>query len=415
MQGEIDKINANYLSSKQTIYDKDRKYNTLLAEKNRLDGDLPFIISALASAKTTKSIHCPPTPVIDEFGNQKKDDKNKLIYKYICDAEGIKANRDIGELEKNIKKNRIDFDSVGKAIVNQSALLDKQISNIYTQSQITISGISMQINNRQTNYPIDKAKAIQNANDNDDLLAMLDALGEMKTFGNSVWWASLLITILFILLETSPILVKLLSKRGPYDEILERVEYEIFLNQQKIISDKNDEINNILVEIKEVNKLKGEVRLKTEKIKLSSEMKANESLLDYIASKQADIAKIAVDNWYVEESKKMNSNQTQQNSKNTQQQKPPPFIARFEDVNWKVNNSKDEIFYLFKNGQPTINELEYDINGKKETGTWQYLTGNNVVEIVLPDFTETYFVEELTTDSVKLKTKSKEFIELIKV
>src|SRR6185503_15609291 len=138
-----------------------------------------------------------------------------------------------------------------------------------------------------------------------DVLSRLRALGELKSFGNSVWWASLIITILFILLECAPITVKLLSKRGPYDEILDRVEYEIYLAQQKIISDKNDEINNLLSEIKAVNKLKGEVRIKTETSKLDAELKANESLLNEIAKKQAALATIAIEKWYNDELSKL--------------------------------------------------------------------------------------------------------------
>ena len=90
-----------------------------------------------------------------------------------------------------------------------------------------------------------------------------------------MWWTSILITLLFITIETAPIIVKLLSKKGPYDELLERIEYEHFLEQQKIISDKNEEINNLLVEIQSINKLKGEVRMKTEKSKLDAELQAN--------------------------------------------------------------------------------------------------------------------------------------------
>ena len=57
-----------------------------------------------------------------------------------------------------------------------------------------------------------------------------------------MWWTSILIMLLFVTIETAPIIVKLLSKKGPYDELLERIEYEHFLEQQKIISDKNEEI-----------------------------------------------------------------------------------------------------------------------------------------------------------------------------
>jgi len=224
------------------------------------------------------------------------------------------------------------------------------------------------------------------------------------------------ITFLFILLETLPVLSKLMSKRGPYDEILDRVEYEHYLQQQKIISDKNDEINNILVEIRELNKLKGEVRMKTEKAKLEAELKANESLLNDIAIKQADLAKTAVDKWYEDEMNRLKNNQSQQYTTTKQQPIPTPqHEVTLEGIQWKAMNIKDEIFYHFKNGQPLNNELEYEENGTKLFGTWQYLIPNKEIKIELPNFSETYILEDLTANGVKLKTHSNYVIELTKI
>jgi hypothetical protein len=109
------------------------------------------------------------------------------------------------------------------------------------------------------------------------------------------------ITALFILIETLPVISKLMSKRGPYDEILDRIEHEIFLQQQKIISDKNDELNNLILETQQINKLNGESRIKTEKSKLAADEKANESILEDIVKKQSDLAKIILDKWYEDE------------------------------------------------------------------------------------------------------------------
>lgn len=134
-----------------------------------------------------------------------------------------------------------------------------------------------------------------------DLPAKIDALSKLSAANQQVKYASWLITLLFILLECSPVIVKLLSNKGPYDVVLERMEYEVDLAQKKIISDLNDEVNNRLKEIQELNKLSGEVRLRSERSKLDAELRANEALLQQIASRQADLAKIAVDKWYKEE------------------------------------------------------------------------------------------------------------------
>jgi hypothetical protein len=205
--------------------------------------------------------------------------------------------------------------------------------------------------------------------------------------------------------------VKLLSKRGPYDELLERIEYEHYLEQQKIISDRNDEINNLLVEIQAINKLKGEVRMKTEKSKLDAELQANTSLLDDIAKRQADLAKLAIDKWYNDELSNFKSNPNNQYAQTKQQVKTPTL----EDKLWKADNLQGEIFYLFKIGQPTNNELVYMEGGKTEKGSWEYITANKEIKVNILNNTETYTIEDLTETSAKLKTLTNDYLELTKV
>jgi hypothetical protein len=217
--------------------------------------------------------------------------------------------------------------------------------------------------------------------------------------------------LLFVTIETAPIIVKLLSKRGPYDELLERIEYEHYLEQQKIISDRNDEINNLLVEIQAMNKLKGEVRMKTEKSKLDAELQANTALLDDIAKRQADLAKLAIDKWYNDELSNFKSNPNNQYAQTKQQVKTPSL----EDKLWKADNLQGEIFYLFKNGQPTNNELVYMEGGKTEKGSWEYITANKEIKVNILNNTETYTIEDLTETSAKLKTLTNDYLELTKV
>ena len=214
-------------------------------------------------------------------------------------------------------------------------------------------------------------------------------------------------------IETAPIVVKLLTKRGPYDELLDRVEYEHYLEQQKIISDKNDEINNMLLEIKELNKLKGEVRLKTEKAKLEAELKANAELLDDIAKKQAAIAKVATNKWYEEELERLKSNSGNQNVNSKKQTTgSTPNIFKIEGKMWKVANSPDEIYYFFKNGSSKDNVLEYKENGIPHLGTWAYLIPNKEIKINLLDQTEVYGLEYGGNNSIKLKVSQDDYIEL---
>jgi len=311
----------------------------------------------------------------------------------------------VEDLDAEIQKARNDYKATMAQRINE-----KQAEMVQTkQTKAQADSVAK--------IQFDESVKIKDRSYTNNFITQVEALGNLNsnTF-STLWWTSILIMLLFVTIETAPIIVKLLSKRGPYDELLERIEYEYYLEQQKIISDKNDEINNILQEIKEMNKLKGEVRMKTERAKLDAELKANETLLNDIAGKQAELAKIAIEKWYDDELIRLKGSNNQQYAKTKPQQNPTPQpIPTFEDVLWKATNLADEVFYLFKNGQPTNNELEYKGNGATQIGSWQYLTPNKEIKIDLNNFSETYILENLTANSVNLKTNSNDIIELIKV
>lgn len=69
---------------------------------------------------------------------------------------------------------------------------------------------------------IDEARlSIQQAN---GLLSRLTALQELSGSNPALKWTYYIILVLFILVEISPLLVKLLSPRGPYDDLLDHLE-----------------------------------------------------------------------------------------------------------------------------------------------------------------------------------------------
>jgi hypothetical protein len=53
----------------------------------------------------------------------------------------------------------------------------------------------------------------------------MEALNRITTKSTAIWWASFFITLLFIAIETAPVVVKLLSSRGPYDDLLDVEEH----------------------------------------------------------------------------------------------------------------------------------------------------------------------------------------------
>ncbi|MFN3556888.1 MAG: DUF4407 domain-containing protein [Bacteroidales bacterium] len=59
----------------------------------------------------------------------------------------------------------------------------------------------------------------------DGFAARIDALGALTRQSRAIYLANLFIILLFIAVETAPILVKLISPRGPYDDLLEKHEH----------------------------------------------------------------------------------------------------------------------------------------------------------------------------------------------
>jgi hypothetical protein len=58
----------------------------------------------------------------------------------------------------------------------------------------------------------------------DGFAARIDALSRLSDRSLAIFWASIFITLLFVAVETAPILVKLISYRSPYDYILHQQE-----------------------------------------------------------------------------------------------------------------------------------------------------------------------------------------------
>lgn len=55
--------------------------------------------------------------------------------------------------------------------------------------------------------------------------ARLDALSRMGQKSVTIWWVNVFILLLFVVIETAPVIVKLIAPLGPYDHVLKLEEY----------------------------------------------------------------------------------------------------------------------------------------------------------------------------------------------
>jgi hypothetical protein len=155
------------------------------------------------------------------------------------------------------------------------------------------------------------------------LVTQIEALGRLTSKDGTMRLVSLFIMLIFIAIETAPILAKLIAKRGDYDELLDMEKHKIWIRQQYTKSKINAEINRGLEELKAIDEKARKVvearenafvEMSSQKIKLQlqKELENNEALLTMISEAQKEIAALVVQQWKDQELQKL-KNQSQSN------------------------------------------------------------------------------------------------------
>lgn len=213
-------------------------------------------------------------------------------------AAAINALKENKNLRQSITDNNIKINDIETEKTERKKTLKTQVETTEAQYSKQINGVQQQIddhNTKRSGFIADCTSRSKNAK---DLPAQLQALSKLTKENESIAWASLLITLLFVILETAPVVVKLLSSKGTYEEILETKEYAISMEQKIKISNLNDEINTVL-----------KISTEKNKNKLDAELKGNSELLNEIALAQAGIAKVAIAKWKDDEIAKLQNGQ----------------------------------------------------------------------------------------------------------
>ena len=81
--------------------------------------------------------------------------------------------------------------------------------------------------------------------------------------------ASVFILLLFVMIETAPILTKLLSSKGPYDNLLLQSEYEYETNFLKAVGFQDLERGRH----KNINKISAEIELEAKESEIKNDLK----------------------------------------------------------------------------------------------------------------------------------------------
>ena len=171
--------------------------------------------------------------------------------------------------------------------------LEAELESLRLNNQGSIADNNKRIGEKKAELDIALKKAREEIEAGGGLLASLKTLGELNQ-NPTVAAASTFLFLLFVLLETTPVIAKLLSERGMYDEIYERMEHEVYMRERDQITQSNDDSD---IEIALSRKAK-EDRLKAEAHLSESTMSSIGSLAPTELKKaKAEIARHFVSRW----------------------------------------------------------------------------------------------------------------------
>lgn len=141
----------------------------------------------------------------------KQQHRNQLRSQATAEADGTGG---------TMKRNAGPIYKIKKAEADK---VEEELAALESNNQTLITGIREQIAGLQEDKSLKLVK-IEHP-DYTGFAARLEALGRLTNKNASLWLANMFIILLFIAIETAPVLVKLISSKGPYDYMLETEEY----------------------------------------------------------------------------------------------------------------------------------------------------------------------------------------------
>ena len=153
---------------------------------------------------------------------EEKSKVDRLLQSAIVEADGTggSGNRNMGPIYR-MKKAEADAAQLSYNKLNDS------LQTLMAAELAVVEDLKSQSKNTLSNL---EETALTG------LASRLNALGRMSDKNSTIYWASIFIMLLFIAIECSPILVKLITKKGPYDYMLANLESKYKTRSEKDIA-----------------------------------------------------------------------------------------------------------------------------------------------------------------------------------
>lgn len=241
---------------------------------------------------------------IDE-GNKPLSDRRNLLEQQQAEIQDrlAKANEELkNEGEGSALSGKAGHGPIYKDKEQNMKAIEKELAMWNSSHKQELEDLREQIKTNRNKGNAD----ISDGNHENGFCVRYEAFSNVKKENFTLRVVSLVIMLLFIIIETAPTFFKMMIASGPYDDYLRAETHRVRVLSDKRISDLNDEVNT-------------EVQISTQKNKdrLAAEALANKELMEKIAKAQAELLQTAIDKWREEELAKIEENPSEYIQSNT--------------------------------------------------------------------------------------------------
>lgn len=174
------------------------------------------------------------------FETEKKQIQSKILeYQKAFDSAAVELEKEILGTKTGLTSGKVGFGTNAKRKSELKEQRRQDLENYQKQVAPRLQYLDQEISKVYSNIETERNKTETFEDRFNGFAARLQALDELGKASNIIALASLFIMGLFITLEISPVLVKLISTVGPYDYLLEKTENDFRLYSKEKIEKGN--------------------------------------------------------------------------------------------------------------------------------------------------------------------------------
>ncbi|WP_417427714.1 DUF4407 domain-containing protein [Halpernia sp.] len=176
------------------------------------------------------------------FETEKKQISDKIAsYQKSYDSASVELEKEILGKQSGLTSGKVGFGSNAKRKAQLKEQRLKDLENFQKLSAPRLTYLDKEISKVYTNIEKERGKTEKFEDKYNGFAARLQALDELGKNSAIIATAAAFIMGLFITLEISPVLIKLISSIGPYDYLLEKTENDFRLYSKEKIEKGNAE------------------------------------------------------------------------------------------------------------------------------------------------------------------------------